>query len=250
MLMTGNANERPSVSLNFTVVVLAGVLVMLMQAGFALLVTGLCRARNAAQVISDDSDPLRLERAGLLGLRLRLAGRGGRCLPARASIRPFRPSVWADGNIAGFSSAALRRGPGCARSSFRRRRWAVLWRPDSGRRHGRTLAVWQRGSLWILWRGLPVALVRPLGLGRRLAGATGPKPRHGPRLRRFRRFFLRPPGGRGDRVDGRDRLGSASGNTAATAVRGPLPGIILSSSSSGSLLLAAGWLGLNWVVVV
>jgi Amt family ammonium transporter len=33
-------------------VVLAGVLVILMQAGFALVVTGLCRAKNAAQVIS------------------------------------------------------------------------------------------------------------------------------------------------------------------------------------------------------
>jgi Amt family ammonium transporter len=40
------------VSLNITAVVLAGVLVLLMQGGFALLVTGLCRARNAAQVIS------------------------------------------------------------------------------------------------------------------------------------------------------------------------------------------------------
>src|SRR5580698_4852885 len=41
-----------SVSINLTLVVLAGVLVMLMQAGFALVATGLCRARNAAQVIS------------------------------------------------------------------------------------------------------------------------------------------------------------------------------------------------------
>jgi Amt family ammonium transporter len=40
------------VSLNLTSVVLAGVLVILMQAGFALVITGLCRAKNAAQVIS------------------------------------------------------------------------------------------------------------------------------------------------------------------------------------------------------
>jgi len=40
------------VSFNLTAVVLAGALVVLMQAGFALVVTGLCRAKNAAQVIS------------------------------------------------------------------------------------------------------------------------------------------------------------------------------------------------------
>jgi ammonium transporter, Amt family len=40
------------VSLNLTSVVWAGVLVILMQAGFALAATGLCRAKNAAQVIS------------------------------------------------------------------------------------------------------------------------------------------------------------------------------------------------------
>jgi Amt family ammonium transporter len=34
------------------IVVLAGVLVLLMQGGFALLVTGLCRAKNAAQVVT------------------------------------------------------------------------------------------------------------------------------------------------------------------------------------------------------
>ncbi|MGA2750397.1 MAG: ammonium transporter [Verrucomicrobiota bacterium] len=39
-------------SLDFTSVVLAGVLVMLVQAGFALVTTGLCRAKNAAQVIT------------------------------------------------------------------------------------------------------------------------------------------------------------------------------------------------------
>src|SRR5580658_6689083 len=38
--------------LNSISVVLAGALVILMQAGFALVVTGLCRAKNAAQVIS------------------------------------------------------------------------------------------------------------------------------------------------------------------------------------------------------
>ena len=32
------------------IVILAGVLVLLMQGGFALLVTGLCRAKNAAQI--------------------------------------------------------------------------------------------------------------------------------------------------------------------------------------------------------
>jgi ammonium transporter, Amt family len=40
------------VSFNLTAVVFAGVLVILMQAGFALVATGLCRAKNAAQVIS------------------------------------------------------------------------------------------------------------------------------------------------------------------------------------------------------
>jgi ammonium transporter, Amt family len=39
-------------SVNSTTVVLAGILVMLMQAGFALLLAGMCRARNAAQVIT------------------------------------------------------------------------------------------------------------------------------------------------------------------------------------------------------
>jgi ammonium transporter, Amt family len=44
--------EGENVSINLTSVVLAGALVILMQAGFALVVTGLCRAKNAAQVIS------------------------------------------------------------------------------------------------------------------------------------------------------------------------------------------------------
>lgn len=39
-------------SLNITLVILAGIFVILMQAGLALLATGLCRAKNAAQVIS------------------------------------------------------------------------------------------------------------------------------------------------------------------------------------------------------
>jgi Amt family ammonium transporter len=39
-------------SFNLTAVVLAGAFVILMQAGFALVATGLCRAKNAAQVIS------------------------------------------------------------------------------------------------------------------------------------------------------------------------------------------------------
>ncbi len=39
-------------SLNITLLLLAGILVVLMQAGFALVVTGLCRAKNAAQVIA------------------------------------------------------------------------------------------------------------------------------------------------------------------------------------------------------
>ena len=39
-------------SINLTAVILAGVLVVLMQAGFVLVVAGLCRAKNAAQVIS------------------------------------------------------------------------------------------------------------------------------------------------------------------------------------------------------
>lgn len=39
-------------SINLTLVVCAGVLVTLMQAGFALVATGLCRAKNSAQVIS------------------------------------------------------------------------------------------------------------------------------------------------------------------------------------------------------
>src|SRR5580658_10044983 len=38
--------------LNLILVVLAGALVILMQAGLALMVAGLCRAKNAAQVIS------------------------------------------------------------------------------------------------------------------------------------------------------------------------------------------------------
>src|SRR5579862_8562295 len=41
-----------TVSLSAILVILAGVLVMLMQGGFALLVMGLCRAKNAAQVIT------------------------------------------------------------------------------------------------------------------------------------------------------------------------------------------------------
>jgi ammonium transporter, Amt family len=42
------------VSLNITLLLLAGTLVVLMQAGFGLVVSGLCRAKNAAQVISSN----------------------------------------------------------------------------------------------------------------------------------------------------------------------------------------------------
>jgi ammonium transporter, Amt family len=40
------------VSFNITLLLLAGILVVLMQAGFALTYTGLCRAKNATQIIS------------------------------------------------------------------------------------------------------------------------------------------------------------------------------------------------------
>jgi len=40
------------VFLNVTLLLLAGLLVVLMQAGFGLVITGLCRAKNAGQVVS------------------------------------------------------------------------------------------------------------------------------------------------------------------------------------------------------
>ena len=95
------------IAINFVWTLLAGFLVMFMQAGFAMVETGFTRAKNAAHTMSDELHGLPDRHARLLDLRVRAADgrrrRGRRPRrhaaaqsrvhgqPVRAPLRPVRP---------------------------------------------------------------------------------------------------------------------------------------------------------------
>ena len=58
-------------SINYVWALVAGFLVMFMQAGFMYVETGLCRAKNAAHTVGDELHDLPARLPRLLGLRLR-----------------------------------------------------------------------------------------------------------------------------------------------------------------------------------
>ena len=66
------AVETTATSLNLLWVVIGAVLVIFMQAGFALVETGFCRAKHAAHVVSTNFAIFGLGFVGVLRVRLRL----------------------------------------------------------------------------------------------------------------------------------------------------------------------------------
>ena len=78
------------IAINFVWTLLAGFLVMFMQAGFAMVETGFTRAKNAAHTMCDELHGLPDRHARLLDLRLRAAdGRRRRASPRSAARAPL-----------------------------------------------------------------------------------------------------------------------------------------------------------------
>ena len=218
---------------------IAGFLVMFMQAGFAMVETGLCRAKNAAHTMS-------------MNLMIYALG----CIGFWAYGFAIGWGNWINGPVApgwysslGPGTSVLNSGWGLGASPMRRRR-RVQVRPDrtegllpqrrgrrerhgpvllhdgvhghhghdSHRRHGRTLELEELLPLRTLG-GAALLHLRQLGLGRRLAGPNGRELETRPRGGRFRRLRRRPCHGRhhrpGRRHGPRPATGKISPKTAS-----------------------------------
>jgi Amt family ammonium transporter len=230
------------VTLSTIVVVLAGVLVLLMQGGFALLVTGLCRARNAAQVVTTNVILCALSALGFWMCGFALLSGNGAAPESEWGINVFgRPFGFMGGS--GFFLHGVAGNPEIlCRFFFQASVVAIAALIPAGAMAER----WRFGSVaaYGLWSAaLPVALFahwvwsggwlaqlgQHLGLGHGFVDFAGSSVIHmaggvaglmgalalGPRLGKFSR-------------DGRPR---------------PMPGHNLTFVIIGTFLLAAGWIG-------
>ena len=199
------AQEADAVTLlgqqvNLLWIIIGAVLVIFMQAGFALVETGFCRAKHAAHVVVDELRHLRPRLRRLLPRRLRLRVRrrqlrrptspattqplGGRAdrqrqldVPLGGRLRPV---------------AATRITPGRARLVPLHGRLHGHRGHHPDRLHGRAVEVEELRRLGPVLRRHLLPAVRGVDLGRRLArqdlGHHGPRRR----LRRLRRLRCRP----------------------------------------------------------
>ena len=180
-------------SINFVWALVAGFLVMFMQAGFMFVETGLCRAKNASHTAAMNFDDLPAGVSRVLGLRLcdrlgQLVERTG----AAGLVRVARSRPFGAQRRLGFGRSGRRGGKGHGsihvrshrfeglvfdrRRQRRRRDGAVFLHDgiygyhgnDTDRCDGRALGVEELLSLRILDRTALLSL-RKLGLGWRLA---------------------------------------------------------------------------------
>jgi ammonium transporter, Amt family len=233
-----------AVSPGAILVVLAGVLVMLMQGGFALLVTGLCRARNAAQVITMNLVLYALTVLGFWVCGYALLSGGLSAPDGESGIRLFGHSFGLMGRR-GFFLGGLGGDPeALCRFFFQASVVAVAVLIPAGVMAER----WKFGGVipfglwsaavplavfgnWVWGGGWLAQLGQNLGLGHGFVDFAGSSVIHmaggvaglmgvrtlGPRLGKYSR-------------DGRPR---------------PMPGHNLTSVVAGTFLLAAGWVGLT-----
>ena len=185
------------ISINFTWVLLTGFLVLFMQVGFAFLVTGLTRAKNAGHMMMMNIASFAIALARLLRGRIRVHVRRHRAdrQPGRrlAAQRPDRPRQRRGARHARLLPADRRR--------LRRRRHGAVLVPS--RLHGdRRLHHHRRDRRADLVRRVhprrdlhgraDLPGVRHVDVGRGLARAPGPEPAPRPRRGRLRRFRCRP----------------------------------------------------------
>ena len=136
------------IAINFVWTLLAGFLVMFMQAGFAMVETGFTRAKNAAHTMCDELHGLPDRHARLLDLRLRAAdGRRRRAGDARRHARRSTASspISLFGNTFGlFGTEGLLP----ERRHLRRRRVRALPLPDGVHGHRATIPTGAMAERW------------------------------------------------------------------------------------------------------
>ncbi len=244
------------VAINFVWTLVTGFLVMFMQAGFALVETGLCRAKNAAHTMTMN---FMIYPMGMLGFWVcgfafmfgGLGALGGGTLGGYASLN--HEWTWHlfghDWGIIGLKGFFL----SGATYDVRRLRPVPLPNGVHGhhgdhpdRRCRRTLEVLRLHDLRLLHRLGHVSGLRQLGLGRRLALPTGRQLRPGPRPRGLRRLLGRAHAGRRDRLDLRLAASArASASITRTAASIPCRRTTFLMPILGTFILAFGWFGFN-----
>ena len=140
----GRLIRRPPspASLNMLWVVIGAILVIFMQAGFALVETGFCRAKHAAHVVSTNFAIFGLGFIGFffVGFPLAFGGFDMQATSARASASPSGSRLLGSGNWVFLWQGRL----GAVRRRHRRRRcspssstWSPSWTPWPRSRPGR-----------------------------------------------------------------------------------------------------------------
>jgi Amt family ammonium transporter len=230
--------------LSLATVILAGGLVLLMPAGFSLLSMGLCRARNAAQIISTNLILSALSVLGFWAFGFALLSGGATAPDGEWSLSIFGHSFGLMGRR-GFFLSGLGGDPQALCRFFFQAAVVMLavmipagvmaerWRFSSAIPCGFWSAAFPIALFgnWVWGGGWLAQLGQNLGLGHGFVDFAGSSVIHmaggvaglmgalalGPRLNKYSR-------------DGRPR---------------PMPGHNLGCVISGTLLLAAGWLGFN-----
>ena len=242
--------------------VIGAALVIFMQAGFALVETGFCRAKHAAHVVQHQLRHLRPRLRRLLPRRLRVDVRWLQLRAAGLRLRPDTTTAIGSGALISrcgrlglpvegrLGRLVLRR----PRTSPSRRGHGLLplhgglhghHGHDPDRVDGRAVEVEELRALGPVLRRHLLPAVRCLDLGRRLAGQLGNS--HGPRqrlrrLRRLRRRARRRWRGRPRRCHrARPRIGKFGKDGKPRA----LPGHHIPMAMLGTFILLFGWFGFN-----
>jgi Amt family ammonium transporter len=208
---------------NITVVLLAGILVMLMQGGFALVTTGLCRAKNAGQIVTMNFMiyPLSVLGFWVCGFALMFGGHHAFLRGSSGSDSMIFRSFFFQAAVVAVA-AAIPAGVMAERWKFKNFILYGLW---AGALPIALFGNWVWGGGWLSQMG------QSLGLGHGYVDFAGSSVVHmaggviglvgaamlGPRLGKYTR-------------DGRPR---------------PMPGHNLVYVALGTLILAFGWFGFN-----
>jgi hypothetical protein len=215
----GAAVGHNRVAINFMWTLITGFLVMFMQAGFAMVETGLTRAKNAAHTMTMNMMiyPLGMLGFYVCGFALMFGGLGGigtmggySGLNNEFTINLFGKPFGLFGTK-GFFLSGLNAGGSYDVAVFTLFLFQMVFMDTTATIPTGALAVevLRVLSLWVFHRQCHVPVLRQLGLGRRLAGATRSQFRSGSRTRGFRGLIGGAHAGRRYRFD-RSLAGRAS----------------------------------------
>ena len=241
------------IAINFVWTLLAGFLVMFMQAGFAMVETGFTRAKNAAHTLSHELHGLSASAC---------SATGSAASPCRWEASAPSPPWAAPRRSTTSSPSPVRQAFGLfghegllpERRHLRRRRLRALPLPDgvhghggdhSDRRHGRALEVLVVHRLRASSCRCSSTRSSPTGSGAAAGCDAGRELRPRPRPRRLRRFLGRAHGGRrrGARRRHRPRPAHRQVHQGRQAVA--MPGHDIPMALAGTFILAFGWFGFN-----